>query len=166
MEEQLLAEDNPISSLVVSLRLKAEKAHNIVRRTSRILFPVRMHETGLILAINELVSGLSDLKQIHIDAKVNGEFGDMPDNLALALYRICHESAMCAITDLNANNIHLDICAQKTCYQMALQQDGMPWKISQDSKEWQLILYRLQSIGGTFAIDERNDITYQIPQVV
>lgn len=165
LAEQLVADNNPSASLAFSMRTKAEKVHNIVRKIARMLFPVRMKETGLIPAINELVSCLSDIKDLSIDAKTNGDFDDMPEKVALTLYRICHESAMVAMTELNASSIQLDIHADKDGYQVALRQNGMPWAVSKESRLQQLILYRLQALGGMLTNDSSSSLVYRIPKV-
>lgn len=165
LAEQLVEESNPIASLAFSMRASAEKAHNIIRKTARMLFPVRMQETGLMSAVNELVSCLSEMKNLSIDAELQGDFDDIPDNLGIALYRICHESALCAVTELNASAIQLDLSEGNAGYQVALLQNGTSWSKLQDTIEQRLILYRLQSLGGMVTIDSPNKIIYRIPKV-
>jgi len=165
LAEQLVAESNPIASLAFSMRTSAEQAHNIIRKTARMLFPVRMQETGLIPAINELVSCLREMQHLSIDMDVEGDFENIPDNMALALYRICHESAMCAVTELNASAIQLDLSEGNAGYQVALLQNGTSWSMVQDTIEQRLILYRLQSLHGMVTIDSHKTIIYQVPKV-
>jgi len=165
LAEQLVEESNPIASLAFSMRASAEQAHNIIRKTARMLFPVRMRETGLMPAINELVSCLSEMKNLSIDAELQGDFDDMPDNLGIALYRICHESALCAVTELNASAIQLDLSEGHAEYHVALHQNGTSWSNLQDTIEQRLILYRVQSLGGIVTIDSPKKIIYRIPKV-
>ena len=166
LAEQLIAENNPLASLAFSMRSRAEKAHNLVRKTARMLFPVRIQETGLIPAINEMVSCLTEIKHLSIVSKIRGDFEDIPEDQALALYRICHESAMCAVTELDATKLHLDLCENEADYQLSLRQDGSSWSMLKDTIEQRLILYRLRSLEGMVSIDGHKSIIYRIPKVV
>lgn len=170
LAEQLLAEINPSASLAFSMRARAEKAHNIIRKTARMLFPVRMRETGLMPAINELASCFNEMKHVSFAVSVDGDFSGIPDKLALSLYRICHESAICAVTGLNASTIHLDITEVKTSYEMTLKHNGTSWLHLNENMEHRLILYRLKSLGGMFSTNQSGDhfenIIYRVPKFV
>ena len=169
LAEQLVEERNPNASIAHSMRTKAKTAHDIIRKTARMLFPVRMHETGLIPAINELISCFDEMEHISVMLEMNGDFLEIPDALALGLYRICHESVMCAATALNASAIHLGLNEDATGYQMTMQHNGESCSQLNENMEQRLILYRLQSIGGTVLIDHSangfENIMYQIPKV-
>jgi glucose-6-phosphate-specific signal transduction histidine kinase len=167
LAEQLVAESNYRASLAFSIRAKAEKAHNIIRKTARMLFPVRMNETGLIPAINELVSCLEEMKHLSIDVAVQGDYDHIPEKLAIGLYRICHESAMCAATDLEASTIHLGIHSEDLGYMVNVRHNGTRWSLLKDNMEQRLILYRLHTLGGLFSAEQSigntETIIYRIP---
>ena len=167
LAEQLVFERNPSASLAFSMRARAEMAHGIIRKTARLLFPVRMHETGLIPALNELSSCFDEIKHVSFALELDGDFSDIPDELALALYRIFHESAMCAATALSASTIQLSINEDAAGYEVTLQHNGASWLQLHDNIEQQLILYRLQSLGGTLSVNQPvsgfETIIYRIP---
>lgn len=167
LAEQLLADLNPSASLAFSMRARAEKAHNIIRKTARMLFPVRMQETGLVPAINELASCFNEMAHVSFSVAVDRDVNDIPDQLSLALYRICHESAMCAVTGLNASTIQLEIAKVKASYEVTLTHNGSSWLGVKENMEHRLILYRLKSLGGMFTINQSADrlesIIYRIP---
>lgn len=170
LAEQVKENINPMSSLVISMRTKAEKAHHTIRKTARLLFPVRMNETGLIPAINELVSCLNEMAHLSIDIAIQGDYDHIPDSLSLAIYRICHESAMCAATGLEASTIHMAIDSKDTGYAVTVQHNGSPWSSLKDNMEQRLILYRLNTLGGLYSIEQdigdRETIIYRIPRTV
>jgi len=128
-----------------------------------------MHETGLTPAISELVSCFDGMEDISVILDEEEDFRGIPSALALGLYRICHESVMCAATALNASAIHLALNEFATDYQVTIQHNGESWSQLNENIEQRLILYRLQSIGGTVSIDHSangfEDIIYQIPKV-
>lgn len=167
LEEQVVESRNSIASLVYSMRTRAEKAHHVIRKTARLLFPVRMNETGLIPAINELVSCLNELEHLFIDVTVQGDYDHIPDALSLVLYRICHESAMCTATGLKASTIHLTIDSKETGYMVTVRHNGTPWSLLKDNMEKRLILYRLNMLGGLCSVEQSVDdsetIIYRIP---
>jgi glucose-6-phosphate-specific signal transduction histidine kinase len=170
LAEQLVAESNYRASLAFSMRASAEKAHNIIRKTARMLFPVRMNETGLIPAINELVSCLEEMKHLSIDVAVQGDYDDIPEKLAIGLYRICHETAMCAATGLEASTIHLGIHSKDVGYMVNVRHNGTRWSLLKDNMEQRLILYRLHTLGGSFSLEQSigntETIIYRIPKIV
>lgn len=170
LAEQLAEESNQRAAVAFSIRTKAERAHNIVRKTARMLFPVRMSETGLEPAINELVSCMKEIKHLSIDATYQCDCDDISEKLALTLYRICHESTAYTVTELEASSIHLAIHLQDARYIVTVQHNGSPWSLLKDNMAQRLILYRLQSLGGTFSVDystgNSETIIYRIPKIV
>ncbi len=167
LEEQLVDNSNPTASLAYSIRTRAEEAHGIIRKTARMLFPVRMQETGLIPAINELASCFNEMEHLSIDVAIQGDFGHISEKLALALYRICHESVMCAATGLGASTIHLVIYSIDAGDRMTVRHNGTPWLLLKDSMEQRLIQYRLHTLGGQLSVPQSigntETIIYRIP---
>jgi glucose-6-phosphate-specific signal transduction histidine kinase len=170
LAEETAEHSNPIASLADSIRIRAQRAHHVIRKTARLLFPVRMNEIGLIPALNELTSCLNEMEHLSVDITTHGDYAHISDTLALSLYRICHESAMCAATAMEADTIHLVIDAQADEYMLSVQHNGRAWSLLQDNMEQRLIRYRLDVIGGMFEIvqndDDMENITYRIPITV
>jgi glucose-6-phosphate-specific signal transduction histidine kinase len=166
--EDMVETSNPVASLVVSMRNQAGKAHHIIRKTARLLFPVRMNETGLVPAVHELASCLNELEHLSVDVTIKGGCGHIPESVSLALYRIFHESAMCAAAELEADTIHLTIESQTSAYMLLLQHNGKPWTTLKDSMEQRLILYRLNMLGGMQSVEQgigtAEAIIYRIPK--
>lgn len=167
LAEQLAFERSPTASLAYSMRTRAEQAHTIIRKTARMLFPVQMQETGLIPAINELASCFNQMEHLSIEIAVQGDFDHIPENLAIALYRICHESAICAATGLGASTIHLVIYSKDAGYRVTVRHNGTPWLLLKDSMEQRLILYRLHTCRGLLSVPQSTGntetIIYRIP---
>ena len=168
LAEQLQLDSSSIASLVYSMRETAEKAHNMVRKIARMVFPVRISETGLIPALNELVLCLNEIDHLSVVLEVNGDFRETPDEHALGMYRICHESSMCAATLLGANAIQLSVNEDAADYTMTLQYSGASWSQLNKNKEQRLILYRLQALRGIFSsnpsVNGLENIIYRIPK--
>ena len=168
LAEQLAAGAHPSASAVIAMRTSAEKAHTGIRKTARMLFPVRMNETGLIPAINELVSCLNEIKNLSVEVAVQGDYDQIPEKLALALYRICHESTLCAATGLEASIVHLAIDSNLTDYMVSVRHNGTSWSLLKDSMEQRLILYRLNTLGGGISVEQSTGnmerIKYRIPK--
>ena len=162
LAEQMTGHSDPIASLAVSIRTKAETAHHMIRKTARLLFPIRIHDTGLVPAINELASSLNALNHLSVDVTTRGDYAHVSDTLLLALYRICHESALCAATALGADTIHLVIDSKNNAYTISLQHNGMPWSKLKDNMEQRLILYRLDVLGGLISFVQNTNSTESI----
>lgn len=169
MEEQLQADTSPILSIFHTMRERAKEAHTMIRKTARMLFPARINETGLIPAIQELVSCLNEMEHVSIVLEVDGDFREIPHEPALGLYRLCHESAMSAATVLNARLIRLSIHEDATVYEVTLQHNGAPWSQLNETMEQKLMLYRLQALRGTFSsyrpVSGLENIIYRTPKI-
>lgn len=168
LAEQLDSEKSPSASIAVSMEATAKLAHDIIRKTARMLFPIRIHETGLIPAVTELVWCINDIKHIDLTLQIDGAFRDISAELSLALYRICHESIMCAASALNAGTIRLGLDETVNSFKINLQHNGTPWIQLDDNTEQRLILYRLEIAEGMVYSNQTvsgfENVIFEIPK--
>ncbi|MEE9368887.1 MAG: histidine kinase [Pontiella sp.] len=149
LAERLLEEQNPHTARAYQLQEKGRKTHNQIRRIARMLFPVKIGQVGLVPALHELASCFTELEQVEFSVKELGQLPELPEEIALQLYRICQESANHALYQLSARRINVEVFATKTMYSVKFGHDGLTNKAEDKNKTLQLIDYRLQNISGT-----------------
>ena len=69
-----------------------ESSANDVRTLSYILHPPRLDETGLPGALTEYAAGLGRRAGIRLGVEVAPDFGRLPDDMEIALFRVAQES--------------------------------------------------------------------------
>ena len=90
--ECALSENNPRPDLVKESKLLLEKAMFEIRKLSKTLLPPSLGEIGLLDALSELISNITETDQLHIEKRWDG----FPENLLseklkLTIFRIVQE---------------------------------------------------------------------------
>jgi glucose-6-phosphate-specific signal transduction histidine kinase len=152
LADQLLQEKNPAVSTAHHLRNQTGKLHNHVRKISRLLFPVRMEQVGLISAIDELSSCLQDVKSVESVTSETVKFPEMPASLILQIYRICQESTLFSIDRLNADQIHLELSATDANIMISITHNGCPPDTTVKNGSFNLIQFRLRLLQGQMKV--------------
>ncbi len=168
MAEQLSAEKNTNASLAYSLKNRAGVAHNLVRRAARALFPLRIRETGLQPALEELAACFNELYKTDFTVAVSGTLHSIPHETALQLYRICQETALAVVDRSPDVRIRIQAAVNNGWSTVSLRHDGPPLGSGIGGAETaQLINYRLRQIHGTVetAMDDFSSETlaYTVP---
>ena len=168
LAEQLAGELNPSASLAFSLRRRAATAHNLIRSTSRTLFPVKLAETGLPAALEELVSCLEETKHITISIERHDILKTAQAIPSLALYRICQESALYILNNSSADNLQIRFSKEDDLLNMSILYNGPQITTDQHFDiDASIIKYRLKQVGGEMHIsnsmDNEQQVTFSIP---
>lgn len=148
LSEQLLEERNTIVSWVHHMGKQASRVHHQLRRISRLLFPVRIGQVGLIPALNELVASITEIKPISIKVADMDELSPASEMISLQLYRICQETVLYSIDHLNADEIVIHISESSDDYYLRINHNGSDIKNSYKESPFHLINYRLKQIFG------------------
>ncbi len=147
--EHLLNEGTSSAALADHLLRKASKTHHQIRKVSRLLFPVRIEQVGIMAALSELSATIQDLKKVKVHFVKADKSLHISDDISLQLYRICQECTLYAIDHLNADELTAQLSANKTSYCVRLAHNGPIPTDSKNTEPEQLLKYRLQQISGT-----------------
>jgi PAS domain S-box-containing protein len=125
-----LVESGKISSKEVIdklqyLRDDTDRAIQNVRRFSHELRPAVLDNLGLVAALEQLVEDNIRLWHVKIDLNVEGEEKRLPDEVRLALFRICQEAL---------NNAHKHSQATQVTVQLVLQEHAVKLIITDNGK--------------------------------
>ena len=146
--DQLLEENDRLASFAHRLNNQTSQAHQSVRNISRMLFPVRIAQVGLIPALNELSSGLNEMNRIHSTIEKTDELPALSEHLLLQLYRICQESALYVVENMNTDQLNIQLEQSGTDLLITLQHNGTKRSTTDNTGAYKLIHYRLKQING------------------
>lgn len=146
--EHLLNENDPAASIALHLKNQTSKTHHHIRKISRLLFPVRIGQVGLIPALNELSACMNDIKPVRFEVVENHELPPLPEDLQLQLFRICQETALYLTDHLEADCLSLTLTNEPANVVIKIAHNGNIASPSHSNGFFRLIRYRLKQIGG------------------
>lgn len=168
LHKQFLDEGYAAASFTDTLRNHTMKAHNQIRRVSRMLFPIRIGQVGLIPALNELAASLMEIKPIKFTVEELEELPPLPAMTSLQLYRICQETSIHAIDKLGASHVVIRIGQTRSDYLLGIEHDGVQPFANDEKGPFELIQYRLRQICGgmnlTISTGGQRLTTYHVPK--
>jgi signal transduction histidine kinase len=134
-----------------------------VRTLSQLLHPPLLDEAGLLSATRWMVDGFSDRAKIHVDLKVAGEVGRLPQPVELALFRVIQESLSNIRRHSGANKAQIRLARADGSVTLEVRDNGkgIPPELLSNSRNRKQVVgvgilgmrERLAQLGGTFEID-------------
>jgi len=76
--------------LVLTLTNQAQNSNNLIRKFSRTLFPIKLVESGLSPALDELASSFKDIYSLSVEIRMD-DLNQIPEAISLQFYRVCQE---------------------------------------------------------------------------
>jgi len=149
LEQQLSNEPHSHTALAAALTNRVTLVHENIRHIARALFPIRMAQVGLVPALNEMISCLSDQYNKQICLSKADEIHDVLEPFALQLYRICQESCTFLLKHGKANIIRISLNSRPCHLIMNIEHDGS-LEVLTHQNGFELIQYRIQNIRGEF----------------
>jgi two-component system, NarL family, sensor kinase len=86
------ARDPEIARQVEAAEELVQQLHREIRTTSYLLHPPLLDETGLASAIAWYTQGLAERTDLKIDFQIADDFGRIPKDMELAMFRVVQES--------------------------------------------------------------------------
>ncbi|MDF7798344.1 histidine kinase [Pontiellaceae bacterium B1224] len=146
---QLEQEGSSATSAATSLMDSTCRAHNHIRQIARTLFPVRIAQVGLVSALTELAGCISEMRLTHIQVNDFSGMTDIPETIALQLYRICQESINYLTTHADADRIDISLNASEKHFVLEIEHTGCSPAMTDKDSQLGLIQYRLKQLDGT-----------------
>jgi len=136
-------------------RLRDAVVHT--RGLARGLVPVEMEERGLISALHELASTVSELHSVACDFYLRGESPILENSAATHLYRIAQEAINNGLRHGKAKRIELQLSAADGATTLRVSDDGVG--ISNVSRSdrgmgMNIMIYRAKLLGGNLVVEE------------
>ena len=141
--DQLLQKaSNPpeLTAGIEQIRQTVRQLHSDIRTTSYLLHPPLLDESGLQAAISWYAAGLTERTALHIDVDISDDFGRLPRDLELVLFRFVQE----ALT-----NIHRHAGATKAWIVMSRSQTHVTAEVLDNGSGMSAERLRQVSSGGS-----------------
>ena len=142
-----------------------QAAAEMTRAMARGIMPVGTHPGALVQALEQFVHDLEELKGIHAEFVVNGNFGLVPAEVGNHVYRVVQEATTNAIKHGQANKIHFTLLENATLFVMRIEDNGKGMSLSASDRQTQglgirSMQARAKVIRGALKMESRTDRGY------
>jgi len=140
---------------ILNLRQRAEGLSDDLRLITHQLHPAALEHLGLISALRSLCAEFSRHEGIHAWFSMEKEFGRIPPEIAICLYRITQEALRNVAKHSGASEAWVKIQKSRNEIQLSIDDKGVGFKIDSNSTAGLglvSIQERVQIVRGTFNI--------------
>jgi PAS domain S-box-containing protein len=144
---------------------EAERIGNLIneanaqaRSVARGLFPVRLEEHGLVLALEELVASASSRYQITCRFDCEAAPANVDSEVELHLYYIVQEALLNAVNHGKATTVMVTLAADEDRLKLTVQDNGAGFLISDKSRSGmgiRIMRYRAKVIGASLDLQSQ-----------
>ncbi len=153
LETELRNNKSEEAARAVALVEKAQTNLRLARKASRILFPVRISETGLETALDELTSYFTETTGIKFDVQLDNCHQHLTDQTILHLYRITYEGVLSALHYGTTSQISINLSGSNhNCCLLIENDTSDETNQINNSMEMKLMSYRAKQIKGQLSI--------------
>jgi signal transduction histidine kinase len=132
---------------------------------ARGLFPMRLAESGLESALEELAGNINDLFKTQCQFHCDKPFAELDSTMSLHLYYIAQEAALNAARHGKATRVNITITGGEDRFTLEIQDDGTGFQLPlPDSAGMgiRIMRYRARMIGATLNLKSRPNQGTQI----
>jgi len=135
------------------------QAMDVKRRVVESLRPALLDHFGLPTALQHHFDETCRKAGLNCTTKIPENMADLPDDVAIALFRVGQESLTNILRHARAKNVHLEITEDKSELQLEIRDDGSGMEIAEPGtyRSYGLagMRHRITALGGTFELDSR-----------
>ena len=153
--DQLKEQSAPESAEAERIGGLINEANAQARGVARGLFPVRLEEHGLVLALEELAANMSNRYKVACRFVCEKAPGQVDAETELHLYYIAQEAALNAIKHGEATTLVVTLGAQGSQFKLTVQDNGRGFDLSGKSRTGmgiRIMRHRAKVIGATLDI--------------
>lgn len=169
VERSLVSTGAAELALIEKIAALADEAITESRRVCRGLYPIRLERDGLIPALEELTTNVTE--RYGIPCKYRADIDSLHCDLVSAthLYRIAQEAVNNAVQHSHAREISVHVAVQNGQLELAVKDDGIGMQKAMAPGRGmgrQIMDYRARTLGGTLIVGEScpgTTVTCRIP---
>ncbi len=130
-----------------------QQATTEARDLARGLSPIRLETGSIGVALRELVEGVGRSSGLACRLDLQGEPGEVDDEVATQLYRIVQEALHNAVKHAQARRIEVQLQVRRGCASLLVRDDGVGLEASRTDGLGMLTMrHRAALVGGTLEI--------------
>jgi two-component system CheB/CheR fusion protein len=153
--EQLQELGSPLAAVAETIGALINEATIQARGVARGLFPVRLEESGLVAAIEELAASASERSRIQCEFACASPPSAVDNEVALHLYYIAQESLLNAVKHGQASRVTVTLAPEGERFRLAVRDDGVgfqPARRSHAGMGIRIMRHRAKVIGATLDV--------------
>lgn len=135
------------------------QAMDVKRRVVESLRPALLDHFGLPTALQNHFDETCRKAGLNCTTKIPETMADLPDDVAIALFRVGQESLTNILRHAKAKNVHLEITDDERELRLEIRDDGSGMEIVEPGtyRSYGLagMRHRITALGGTFKLDSR-----------
>lgn len=169
---QLRLDEPPNERRLAQLGEALDQAMNVKRRVVELLRPSLLDHFGLATALRAHVAATCEAANLKFDAVVAEDLGPVPNNIAIALFRVVQEGMANIIRHADARHVRLEFGADARNYSLKLADDGHGFRLDGGGFRWSHGLtgmrHRVEALHGRFTLRSNpgggTQIEVQVPR--
>ncbi len=145
----------PESSEVEQITSLINDANSQARTVARGLFPVRLEESGLVAALDELAEGIMRRFRIQCNFSCQSPPAAVDHEVTLHLYYIAQEALLNAVKHGGATEVTISLKPRDEQYELTIQDNGCGFQMSRIGRTGmglRIMRYRALVIGATLEL--------------
>ncbi len=153
--DRLQTKSVPESSEVEQITTLINDANSQARTVARGLFPVRLEESGLVAALDELAEGISRRFKVQCHFSCHSPPETVDHEVTLHLYFIAQEALLNAVKHGGATEVTMTLKPQAEQHELTIQDNGKGFhmsKVGRTSMGLRIMRYRALVIGATLEL--------------
>jgi PAS domain S-box-containing protein len=156
--DRLKERDDPESAEAERIGLLINEANVQARSVAQGLFPARLEEHGLVLALEELAANASN--RFHIACRFTCQAAPAPvdEEVALHLYYIVQEALLNAVNHGQATSVLMTLEAEGDRLKLSVQDNGSGFDAARKDRSGmgiRIMRYRAKVVGATLDLESR-----------
>ena len=165
VRRRLPAAPQPVYDELASLQRETVTLGNDLRLLSHELHPALLEHLGLVDALRRRCEEVSEESGVTVALDVTSELGQVPDDVALCLYRVAQEALRNVVNHAQAHSARVELSRQNGRVAMRITDDGQGFEpgtaVGQRGLGLISLDERVRMLAGTFGYREftsqRND---------
>lgn len=114
--------------LLENVHQQVARTAESVRRLSRGIMPAGHEEGGLVAALEQLASDVSQVDRVECSFQWRGDFSLVAADAAAHLFRIAQEALANALRHGGASRVRIWLARAGSCCRLTIDDDGTPWQ--------------------------------------
>ena len=158
LQQELAGRGLPEAAEVAKIAILLDESITHARQLARGLYPVRIEDQGLVIALEELAETMTNLFRVGCEFELNGEAPEVSQLVAVHLYRIAQEAVTNAMKHARPNQVWIRLRSSANELELRVEDDGVG--VAADSPSTgglglKIMEFRARMIDGRFLIRPR-----------
>lgn len=158
LQQQLADRGLPEAAEVANIARLLDESITHARQLARGLYPVRIEEQGLVIALEELAETMTSVFRVACDFELNGEAPEVSQLVAVHLYRIAQEAVTNAMKHARPEHVWIRLRSSADELELRVEDNGVG--VAADSPSagglgLKIMEFRARMIDGRLLIQPR-----------